>query len=126
MDLDFCLVCEKHTAGGVYCSELCRRVDLARALRSAHDRPVTSSASSSPAFGATTVFPSFQGRRGSTTSSSSSPMYGSPSNSPRNGPSSPPASNTASQMSTTSSQSWSIPALTLGSAALPLGHTSRR
>ncbi|KAL7754095.1 hypothetical protein RI367_000075 [Sorochytrium milnesiophthora] len=33
MDTDWCLVCDKHTRGGAYCSELCRRVDIAKSLR---------------------------------------------------------------------------------------------
>jgi hypothetical protein len=33
MDANWCLVCEKHTLGGVYCSDLCRQIDSARCFQ---------------------------------------------------------------------------------------------
>jgi hypothetical protein len=32
MDQDFCLICNRHTLGGIYCSQQCRMQDLEQAL----------------------------------------------------------------------------------------------
>ena len=33
MDLDWCIVCDKHTSGGIYCSQVCRNKDTPNELK---------------------------------------------------------------------------------------------
>ncbi|KNE58267.1 hypothetical protein AMAG_05077 [Allomyces macrogynus ATCC 38327] len=79
MDTNWCLVCDKATAGNAYCSELCRRVDLAKSMRAGPPALVAapswapSSASTTasaahvatPPASPTIAFPSFSARRAS-------------------------------------------------------------
>ncbi|KAJ3359486.1 hypothetical protein GGF32_009213 [Allomyces javanicus] len=153
MDANWCLVCDKATTGGAYCSELCRRVDLAKSLRAS---PVTSpslppfassmttlSQSSSPlALTPTSVFPALSARRQVAPVPVLSSVWdlAAPTSPTALSPLSPlsPASSTASSTwslsprspaSTTalsSVGSWTaMPHLSLGSSALPLAASAQ-
>ncbi|KNE66364.1 hypothetical protein AMAG_11507 [Allomyces macrogynus ATCC 38327] len=150
MDVNWCLVCDKATTGGAYCSELCRRVDLAKSLRAS---PATSpslppfassmttlSPSSSPlALTPTSVFPALSARR------QVAPVPVLSSAWDMAAPTSPTALSPLSPASSTASSAWSLsprspasttapssvgswtamPHLSLGSSALPLAASAQ-
>ncbi|BFZ57426.1 hypothetical protein PYCC9005_004478 [Savitreella phatthalungensis] len=72
MDSDYCLICSKHTLGGVYCSQTCRMSDLEHEARRSSDVSLTERKSSVVEYQAS-AFPQAHNHHGSHVYAAASP-----------------------------------------------------